>query len=168
MLREDVGLERAGHGRVVHEQTTVGTPIGVQRRRCKHGEVRRAVVLGRRPGCLRGRLRFQYFDGRRRRAPPLSEAGPVADAVLEVAHLHGFDLEGACEGCMACSTCHVIVDDGWFTRLDDPSEEEEDLLDKAWGLEQRSRLSCQIILDEEDLEIEIPKYNINMVSENPH
>ena len=48
------------------------------------------------------------------------------------------------------------------------SEDEEDLLDKAWGLEQRSRLSCQIILDEDDLEIEIPKYNINMVSENPH
>ena len=48
------------------------------------------------------------------------------------------------------------------------SQSEEDLLDKAWGLEQRSRLSCQIILDEDDLEIEIPKYNINMVSENPH
>ena len=53
-------------------------------------------------------------------------------------------------------------------RLNEASEDEEDILDKAWGLEQRSRLSCQIILDEDDLEIEIPKYNINMVSENPH
>ena len=76
-------------------------------------------------------------------------------------------IEHACELSCACTTCHVIVTSG-FEKLNEASEEEEDLLDKAWGLEQRSRLSCQIILDEEDLEIEIPKYNINMVSENPH
>ena len=77
------------------------------------------------------------------------------------------NIEHACELSCACTTCHVIVTSG-FEKLNEASEEEEDLLDKAWGLEQRSRLSCQIILDEEDLEIEIPKYNINMVSENPH
>ena len=77
------------------------------------------------------------------------------------------NIEHACELSCACTTCHVIVTNG-FEKLNEASEEEEDLLDKAWGLEQRSRLSCQIILDEEDLEIEIPKYNINMVSENPH
>ena len=77
------------------------------------------------------------------------------------------NIEHACELSCACTTCHVIVTSG-FEKLNEASEEEEDLLDKAWGLEQRSRLSCQIILDEDDLEIEIPKYNINMVSENPH
>jgi 2Fe-2S ferredoxin len=77
------------------------------------------------------------------------------------------NIEHACELSCACTTCHVIVTSG-FDKLNEASEDEEDLLDKAWGLEQRSRLSCQIILDEDDLEIEIPKYNINMVSENPH
>ena len=77
------------------------------------------------------------------------------------------NIEHACELSCACTTCHVIVTSG-FEKLNEASEDEEDLLDKAWGLEQRSRLSCQIILDEDDLEIEIPKYNINMVSENPH
>ena len=77
------------------------------------------------------------------------------------------NIEHACELSCACTTCHVIVTSG-FDKLNEASEDEEDLLDKAWGLEQRSRLSCQIIIDEDDLEIEIPKYNINMVSENPH
>ena len=77
------------------------------------------------------------------------------------------NIEHACELSCACTTCHLIVT-SVFEKLNEASEDEEDLLDKAWGLEQRSRLSCQIILDEDDLEIEIPKYNINMVSENPH
>ena len=77
------------------------------------------------------------------------------------------NIEHACELSCACTTCHVIVIDG-FDKLNEASEIEEDLLDKAWGLEQRSRLSCQIVVEDEDLEIEIPKYNINMVSENPH
>ena len=80
---------------------------------------------------------------------------------------NSIDIEHACELSCACTTCHVIVIDG-FDKLNEASEIEEDLLDKAWGLEQRSRLSCQIVVEDEDLEIEIPKYNINMVSENPH
>ena len=87
----------------------------------------------------------------------------VCEAMLD----NKINIEHACELSCACTTCHVIVIDG-FDKLNEASEIEEDLLDKAWGLEQRSRLSCQIVVEDEDLEIEIPKYNINMVSENPH
>ena len=69
--------------------------------------------------------------------------------VLEVAHQNDIDLEGACEGSLACSTCHVGVDPGWFGRLEDPSEDEEDMLDLAFGLTKTSRLGCQITLTEE-------------------
>ena len=87
----------------------------------------------------------------------------VCEAMLD----NKINIEHACELSCACTTCHVIVIDG-FDKLNEASEIEEDLLDKAWGLEQRSRLSCQIVVEDEDLEIEIPKYNINMVSENPN
>ena len=75
------------------------------------------------------------------------------------------DLEHACELSCACTTCHVIFIEG-FNSLNDSSDDEEDLLDKAWGLEPKSRLSCQTIVEDTDLEIQIPKYTINMVSEN--
>jgi 2Fe-2S ferredoxin len=65
----------------------------------------------------------------------------------------------------ACTTCHVVVREG-FDSLDESDEDEDDLLDKAWGLEPDSRLSCQVIVGEEDLVIEIPRYTINQVSEN--
>ncbi len=66
------------------------------------------------------------------------------DTLLDVAQENGIDLEGACEGSMACSTCHVIVDDKWFGRLDPSSEEEADMLDLTFGLKRTSRLGCQI------------------------
>ncbi len=69
---------------------------------------------------------------------------PVGLSVLEIAHRNDIDLEGACEGSLACSTCHVIVEPGWFDRLGEPSEEEEDMLDLAFGLTHTSRLGCQI------------------------
>ena len=68
------------------------------------------------------------------------------DTILDVAHRHNVDLEGACEGEMACSTCHVIIADEWFARLDAASEEEEDMLDLAADLKPTSRLGCQILL----------------------
>ena len=71
----------------------------------------------------------------------------------------------ACEMSAACTTCHCIIRKG-FESLDDASDIEEDLLDKAWGLEQTSRLSCQAVPKDQDIEIEVPKYNINMVSED--
>ncbi|MFA7096220.1 MAG: ISC system 2Fe-2S type ferredoxin [Gammaproteobacteria bacterium] len=84
----------------------------------------------------------------------------ICDAALE----HGIEIEHACEKSCACTTCHVYVREG-FDSLEPPEEAEEDLLDKAWGLEPDSRLSCQAIVGEEDLVVELPKYTINMVSE---
>ena len=87
------------------------------------------------------------------------------NTVLEVAHRHGFDLEGTCEGCMACSTCHVIVDDIWFKKLDDASEEEEDILDLAFGLTRTSRLGCQVEFTEnlDGLRVRLPSETRNML-----
>ncbi|NOZ54930.1 MAG: ISC system 2Fe-2S type ferredoxin [Gammaproteobacteria bacterium] len=85
----------------------------------------------------------------------------VCDAALK----NGINIEHACEKSCACTTCHVLVREG-FDSLKEASEDEEDLLDKAWGLEPDSRLSCQAVVDHQDLVVEIPKYTINMVSEN--
>jgi len=74
---------------------------------------------------------------------------PVGLSVLEIAHRNNIDLEGACEGSLACSTCHVIVDEKDFDKLETAKEEEEDMLDLAFGLETCSRLGCQIIITEE-------------------
>jgi 2Fe-2S ferredoxin len=85
----------------------------------------------------------------------------ICDAALS----HGIEIEHACEKSCACTTCHVIIREG-FDSLQEAEETEEDMLDKAWGLEPESRLSCQSVVGEEDLVIEIPKYTINMVSEH--
>ncbi|MBT6241034.1 MAG: 2Fe-2S iron-sulfur cluster binding domain-containing protein, partial [Rhodospirillaceae bacterium] len=74
---------------------------------------------------------------------------PNGLSVLEVAHKNDIDLEGACEGSLACSTCHVIVDQEWFDKLGEASEEEEDMLDLAFGLTHTSRLGCQIKMTDE-------------------
>ncbi|CAI3933071.1 MULTISPECIES: ferredoxin family 2Fe-2S iron-sulfur cluster binding protein [Commensalibacter] len=74
---------------------------------------------------------------------------PVGLSVLEIAHKNDIDLEGACEGSLACATCHVIVDEVWWDKLKTAAEEEEDMLDMAFGLEKTSRLGCQIIMTEE-------------------
>ena len=85
-------------------------------------------------------------------------------SIIDAALANGIDIEHACEKSCACTTCHVIVREG-FDSLDPAEEAEEDLLDKAWGLEPESRLSCQSLVAKEDLVVEIPKYTINMVSE---
>ena len=92
------------------------------------------------------------------------EAKP-GDSVLDSLLQNGIHLEHACEKSCACTTCHVVLREG-FDSLEESDEEEDDLLDKAWGLEPESRLSCQAKVGEEDLVVEIPKYTINMVSEN--
>jgi 2Fe-2S ferredoxin len=71
---------------------------------------------------------------------------PLGLSVLEVAHKHGVDIEGACEGSLACSTCHVIVDPAWYGKLAKATEDEEDMLDLAFGLQATSRLGCQIVM----------------------
>jgi 2Fe-2S ferredoxin len=83
-----------------------------------------------------------------RNGQPREVDAPVGLSILEVAHKHGVDIEGACEGSLACSTCHVIVDSAWFPKLAKPTEDEEDMLDLAFGLEKTSRLGCQIVITE--------------------
>jgi len=86
-------------------------------------------------------------------------------SVMEIAHLNGVDIEGACEGCMACSTCHVIVDDAWFDQLPKASEEEEDMLDLAFGLARTSRLGCQIEMSDalDGLVVTLPRETHNLI-----
>ena len=90
---------------------------------------------------------------------------PVGLSLLEVAHQNDIDLEGACEGSLACSTCHLIVDPTWFDRLDEIKEDEEDMLDLAFGLTRTSRLGCQIIVTEEldGLIVSLPSGTNNMM-----
>ncbi|MEZ5542798.1 MAG: ISC system 2Fe-2S type ferredoxin [Pseudomonadota bacterium] len=85
----------------------------------------------------------------------------LCDAALQ----NGIEIEHACEKSCACTTCHVYIREGGDS-LNESSEDEDDLLDKAWGLEPDSRLSCQTVVGDTDLVVEIPKYTINMVSEN--
>jgi ferredoxin, 2Fe-2S len=85
----------------------------------------------------------------------------LCDALLAQA----IEIEHACEKSRACTTCHVVVREG-FNSLEDASDDEEDLLDRAWGLTSVSRLSCQVKVADEDLTVEIPKYTINHAREN--
>ena len=90
---------------------------------------------------------------------------PLGLSVLEIAHKNKIDLEGACEGSLACSTCHVVVDDAFFDKLEEASEDEEDMLDLAFGLTHTSRLGCQILITEEldGLTVKLPAATRNMM-----
>lgn len=89
------------------------------------------------------KLTFIERDGTRREVD-----APDGLSVMEIAHREGVDLEGACEGSLACATCHVIVDEAWFDKLNPASENEEDMLDMAFGVTRTSRLGCQIRMSE--------------------
>ncbi|MCC7517434.1 MAG: ISC system 2Fe-2S type ferredoxin [Pseudomonadales bacterium] len=86
------------------------------------------------------------------------------ESICAAALRHGIEIEHACELACACTTCHVIVREGGDS-LESPDELEDDMLDKAWGLEPDSRLSCQARVADEDLVVEIPRYTINLASE---
>ena len=107
------------------------------------------------------KMTFIDRDGQRHQVD-----APVGLSVLEIAHRNKIDLEGACEGSLACSTCHVIVEDEDFDRLAEPTEDEEDMLDLAFGLTRTSRLGCQIIITEEldGLTVSLPAGSRNMMS----
>lgn len=101
--------------------------------------------------------------------PEICPEGKTFDArpgvsVLDNLLDQGIEVEHACEKSCACTTCHVIVRDG-FDTLSEASEDEEDLLDRAWGLTPLSRLSCQAIVGDTRLVVEIPKYTINYAKE---
>ena len=105
------------------------------------------------------RVRFTKADG-----AVIDAEGDSGTVLLEVGQNAGMPLEGTCEGQMACSTCHVIVDPEWFAKLPEASEDEEDMLDLAYAVERTSRLSCQIELTEEidGLTVKIPSDSRNM------
>ena len=90
---------------------------------------------------------------------------PKGLSVLEIAHRNDVDIEGACEGSMACSTCHVVVDPQWYAKLEEASEDEEDMLDLAFDLTATSRLGCQIIISDEldGLTVSLPGESHNML-----
>jgi 2Fe-2S ferredoxin len=90
---------------------------------------------------------------------------PAGTSICEALLENQVNIEHACDMSCACTTCHVIVREG-YNSLNAPEEDEEDLLDRAWGLEPQSRLSCQAILAQQDVTIEIPKYTINHAKEN--
>ncbi len=92
-------------------------------------------------------------------------SAPAGTSICEALLENGVNIEHACDMSCACTTCHVIVREG-YNSLNEADEAEEDLLDRAWGLESQSRLSCQAILAQKDVTIEIPKYTINHAKEN--
>lgn len=100
------------------------------------------------------RMVFVAQDGTRREVE-----APLGLSVLEIAHKHDIDLEGACEGSLACATCHVVVAPEWADRLSEPTEDEEDMLDLAFGLQKTSRLGCQIVITEalDGLVVHLPR-----------
>jgi 2Fe-2S ferredoxin len=88
---------------------------------------------------------------------------PLGLSVLEIAHRNSVDIEGACEGSLACSTCHVIVDGAWFAKLAKPTEDEDDMLDLAFDLQETSRLGCQLIMTDalDGLVVKLPSGSRN-------
>ena len=106
------------------------------------------------------KMTFILKDGSRKEVD-----APIGLSVLEIAHNNGVDIEGACEGSLACSTCHVIVEAVWFEKLAPASEDEEDMLDLAFGLEKTSRLGCQIVMTDalDGLVVRLPAGTRNML-----
>jgi len=106
------------------------------------------------------KMTFIQPDGKR-----VEVDAPVGLSVLEIAHKHGVDIEGACEGSLACSTCHVVVDPDWYGRLAAAKPDEEDMLDLAFGLTKTSRLGCQLIMSDalDGLVVSLPTATRNMM-----
>ena len=106
-------------------------------------------------------MRFNFlFTKDNGQQPVLAREG---ESLLEVAHNNGIDLEGACDSSLACSTCHCILDDNIYDELEEPCEEEEDLLDLAYGLTHTSRLGCQVHVtrDMEGMTVKLPSATRN-------
>ena len=106
------------------------------------------------------KMTFVLKDGSRKEVD-----APLGLSVLEIAHRNGIDMEGACEGSLACSICHVVVEGDWFDRLSPASEDEEDMLDLAFGLTHTSRLGCQILMTDalDGLVVRLPAATRNMM-----
>lgn len=105
-------------------------------------------------------MTFILTDGSRKTVD-----APVGLSVLEIAHKHGVDIEGACEGSLACSTCHVVIAPDWYGKLPAAKADEEDMLDLAFGLTKTSRLGCQLLMTEalDGLTVSLPSGTHNMM-----
>ena len=106
------------------------------------------------------KIKFVQTDGQ-----TLEVEAPIGLSILEIAHRNNVDLEGACEGSLACSTYHIVVDSEWYDLLPAATEDEEDMLDLAFGLTHTSRLGCQIIMTDEldGLKVRLPAGTRNML-----
>lgn len=106
------------------------------------------------------KLTFIYADGKEQEVDV-----PNGISILEVAHKNSVPLEGACEGSLACSTCHVIIDPTWYPKLKPATEDEEDMLDLAFGLTHTSRLGCQIMMSDalDGIRVTLPAATRNMM-----
>ena|SRR5437763_2422446 len=106
------------------------------------------------------RVTFVERNGTRREVE-----APLGLSLLEIAHNNGIDIEGACEGSLACSTCHVVVEPDWYEALPEASDDEEDMLDLAFGLTATSRLGCQIVISDEldGLVVRLPAKTRNLL-----
>ena len=106
------------------------------------------------------KMTFIQPDGNR-----VEVEAPEGLSVLEIAHRNKIELEGACEGSLACSTCHIVVADEWYAKLAEATEDEEDMLDLAFGLTATSRLGCQVIMDKnlDGLVVTLPAATRNMM-----
>jgi 2Fe-2S ferredoxin len=106
------------------------------------------------------KITFVSPDGSEQTVEP-----PAGMTILEISRKYDIDIEGACEGSLACSTCHVIVDEDWYERLEEPDEDEEDMLDLALGLTRTSRLGCQIVITEalDGLVVTLPEETSNFM-----
>ena len=95
----------------------------------------------------------------------LTVEAPLGNTILDIAHANDIDIEGACEGCMACSTCHVVIEPDWYKKLAAPSQDEEDMLDLVFGLTRTSRLGCQIEITKEmdGLRVQLPSETRNIL-----
>ncbi len=159
--RDDAALARAA------DAAGLGAPQRLRRRgrdgrrRAGGGGARRDAGAARGVSDVTTKMTFIERDGTRREVE-----APIGLSVLEIAHRNDIDIEGACEGSLACSTCHVIIEPDWYELLKDASEDEEDMLDLAFGLTQTSRLGCQIIMTEEldGLIVRLPQATRNMMN----
>lgn len=108
------------------------------------------------------KMTFIHTDGQHQEVD-----APLGLSILEIAHKNNIELEGACEGSLACSTCHIIVDNSFFGKLPEATENEEDMLDLAFGLAHTSRLGCQILITEDldGLKVSLPSATRNMLLE---
>src|SRR3546814_10933845 len=123
---------------------------------------RRTSGLLREGGSPMPKMTFIKTDGGR-----VEVDAPVGLSVLEIAHRNDLDPEGACEGSLACSTCHVVIEPDWYDAIPEATEDEEDMLDLAFGLTRTSRLGCQIIMTEElaGLTVSLPAGTRNMMAD---